>query len=491
MAKEIIIDPVTRIEGHSKITIQLDDAGEVQDARFHVTQFRGFEKFCEGRPFAEMPSITARICGICPVSHLMASAKACDALLAVQIPPTAAKLRRIMNLAQLVQSHALSFFHLSSPDLLFGMDADPAKRNILGVIEARPQLARDGIALRKFGQEIIAMLGGKRIHPAWAVPGGVSEPLSEEKRDRILGMLPEAVTMIERTLAWYKGILGQFQGEIRIFGNFASMFMGLVAPENEQRVPHSRGAGASENERELEHYDGVLRMVDAEGNIVLDDVDPTKYQDYLAESVEPFSYLKSPYFKPAGYPDGIYRVGPLARLNIVDRCGTPKADAELTVFRALGRGVILSSFHQHYARLVEILYGIERIEQILHESDILDKHVRAFAEPNRFEGIGVAEAPRGTLFHHYTVDENGLITSVNLIIATGHNNLAMNRSVKQVAQHYVKGSQLQEGMLNRVEAVIRCFDPCLSCSTHAIGCMPLHIQLLGPANELLDEMKRN
>jgi NAD-reducing hydrogenase large subunit len=478
MTKEIIIDPVTRIEGHSKITIHLDDAGDVQDAHFHVTQFRGFEKFCEGRPFAEMPAITARICGICPVSHLMASAKACDALLAVQIPPTAAKLRRIMNLAQLVQSHALSFFYLSSPDLLFGMEGDPAKRNIFGVIETHPQLAKDGIALRKFGQEIIAMLGGKRIHPTWAVPGGVSEPLSEEKRDRIMGMLPEAVTMIERTLAWYKGVLARFQDEIPVFGNFPSLFMGLVTSENGR-------------ERSLEHYDGVLRMVGADGHVVLDGVDPTQYQDYLAEAVEPFSYLKSPYFKPAGYPDGIYRVGPLARLNIIDHCGTPQADAELSLFRALGRGVILSSFHQHYARLVEILYGIERIEQLLGEPDILDKHVRAFAEPNRFEGIGVAEAPRGTLFHHYTIDENGLIKSVNLIIATGQNNLAMNRSVKQVAQHYVKGSHLQEGMLNRVEAVIRCFDPCLSCSTHAIGQMPLHIQLLGPANEVLDEIKRN
>jgi len=232
-------------------------------------------------------------------------------------------------------------------------------------------------------------------------------------------------------------------------------------------------------------------LMDASGNIVLDGVDPTNYQDYLAEAVEPFSYLKSPYFKPAGYPEGIYRVGPLARLNIIDRCGTPKADAELAEFRALQEGMILSSFHQHYARLVEILYGIERIEQILQEPDILDKHVRAFAKANRSEGIGVAEAPRGTLFHHYTIDENGLIQSVNLIIATGNNNLAMNRSVKQVAQHYVKGVQLQEGMLNRVEAVIRCYDPCLSCSTHAIGRMPLHVQLLGPGNEVLDEVKRN
>jgi NAD-reducing hydrogenase large subunit len=489
MGKQIVIDPVTRIEGHSKITIQLDDTGEVQDARFHVTQFRGFEKFCEGRPLAEMPSITARICGICPVSHLLASAKACDALLAVEIPPTAAKLRRIMNLAQLIQSHALSFFYLSSPDLLFGMDGDPAKRNILGVVEAHPELAKDGIALRKFGQEIIAMLGGKRIHPAWAVPGGVSEPLSEEKRDQILKMLPEAVTLIERTLAWFKGILELFQDEIPVFGNFPSMFMGLVTLGNELKP----GGIENGNSRAtvLEHYDGVLRIVDASGKIVLDGVDPTNYQDYLAEAVEPFSYLKSPYFRPAGYPEGIYRVGPLARLNIIDRCGTPKADMEWAAFRALNNGMILSSFHQHYARLVEILYGIERIEQILEEPDILDKHVRAFAEPNRSEGVGVAEAPRGTLFHHYGIDKHGLIQSVNLIIATGHNNLAMNRSVKQVAQHYVKGSHLQEGMLNRVEAVIRCFDPCLSCSTHAIGRMPLHIQLLGPSNEVLDEIKRN
>ena len=482
MNREIIIDPVTRIEGHSKITIQLDDAGEVRDAHFHVTQFRGFEKICDGRPFAEMPAITARICGICPVSHLLASAKACDALLAVEIPPTAAKLRRIMNLAQVVQSHALSFFHLSSPDLLFGMDGDPAKRNIFGVIQEHPQLAKDGIALRKFGQEIIAMLGGKRIHPAWAVPGGVSEPLSEEKRDRILDMLPEAMALIERTLSWYKRILKQFQDEIHVFGNFPSMFMGLIATEG-----HNGEQGAAV----LEHYDGGLRMVDAEGRIVLDGVDPTNYQEYLAEAVEPFSYLKSPYFKPAGYPQGIYRVGPLARLNIVDRCGTPKADAERIEFRALQDGVVLSSFHQHYARLVEILYAIEKIEQILSESDILNTHVRAFAQPNRSQGIGVAEAPRGTLFHHYKIDENGLIKSVNLIIATGHNNLAMNQSVKQVAQNYIKGPHLQEGMLNRVEAVIRCFDPCLSCSTHAIGRMPLHVQLLGPGNEVLDEAKRN
>ena len=480
MPREILIDPVTRIEGHSKITIQLDDQGTVQDAHFHVTQFRGFEKFCEGRPFTEMPSLTARTCGICPVSHLMASAKACDALLAVEIPPTAAQLRRLMNLAQIVQSHALSFFHLSSPDLLFGMDGDPAKRNIFGVVEANPSLAKDGIALRKFGQEIIALLGGKRIHPTWTVPGGVSEPLSEQKREKMLELIPEAYVLIGRTLSWYKSVLDRYRDEIRFFGNFPSMFMGLVTPRLE-----------SHHDALLEYYDGKLRFVDASGAIVLDQIDPTRYPDYIGEAVEAYSYLKSPYFRPEGYPNGIYRVGPLARLNIVDRCGTPKADQEWIEFRALQRGVILSSFHQHYARLVEILFGIERIEQILNDPNILDQHVRAFAQPNKFEGIGVAEAPRGTLIHHYKIDENGLITWVNMIIATGHNSLAMNRSVRQVAEHYVKGTRLEEGMLNRVEAVIRCYDPCLSCSTHAIGRMPLHIQLLGPSGEILDEVKRN
>lgn len=478
MGKQILIDPVTRIEGHSKITIQLDDDGAVQDARFHVTQFRGFEKFCEGRPFSEMPSLTARTCGICPVSHLMASAKACDALLAVEIPSTAVKLRTIMNLAQIVQSHALSFYHLSSPDLLFGMDGDPAKRNILGVVESHPTLATDGVMLRKFGQEIIAILGGKRIHPAWVVPGGVSEPLSAAARDEILAKIPAAIAICERTLSWFKGVLEQFRDEIRTFGNFPSMFMALVAP-----TPDGKGAV-------LEHYDGKLRFIDAFGKIVEDHIDPARYADYIEEAVEPDSFLKSPYFKALGYPDGIYRVGPLARLNSIDCCGTPKADQEWTEFRALRRGTILSSFHQHYARLVEMLYGAERIEQLLNEPDILSKDVRAFAKPNKREGVGVSEAPRGTLMHHYKIDDNGLITWVNMIIATGHNNLAMNRSVKQVAQHYVKDSQLREGMLNRVEAVIRTYDPCLSCSTHALGQMPLHIRLLGPGGDVLDEIKR-
>ncbi len=473
MARQITIDPVTRIEGHAKITIQLDDAGVVRDAKFHITQFRGFEKLCEGRPFHEMPSLMARICGICPVSHLVASAKACDTILAVHIPRTAASLRRIINLAQLIQSHALSFFYLSAPDLLLGMDADPAGRNIFGLMQSHPEIARDGIRLRQFGQQVIELLGGKRIHPAWVVPGGVSEPLSAEKRATILGMIPDALAIVERALPMFKRVFEQFPDEVRTFANFPSLFMGLV---------DERGG--------IEHYDGHLRIVDADGIAIEQALQPDAYQEYIGETVEPWSYLKSAYYLPRGYPDGLYRVGPLARLNVATSIETPKARREWVEFRQIEPGAVLSSFHYHYARLIEMLYALERIGQILDEPDILSTRVRAHAEPNNLEGIGVAEAPRGTLLHHYKIDENGLIVWANLIIATGHNNLAMNRGVLQVARHFVDGEQLQEGMLNRVEAVIRAYDPCLSCSTHALGKMPLRVQLLAPDGAVLDELSR-
>ncbi len=473
MAQQLVIDPVSRIEGHAKITVQLNDQGLVEDARFHVTQVRGFEKFVEGRPFYEMPSLMARICGICPVSHLIASAKACDVLLSVRVPDTAVKLRKIMNLAQIVQSHALSFFYLSSPDFLLGMDSDPANRNVFGVIQAHPELARDGIRLRQIGQSIIEMLGGKRIHPAWVVPGGVSEPLSADDRATMLQMLPEAQTIILKTLGWFKRALDNYREEIATFANFPTMFMGLVGPNGE-----------------LEHYGGRVRIVDAMGKIVADNLEPAQYADYIEETIEPWTYLKFTYYKPLGYQKGVYRVGPLARLNVAECAGTPLADQELAEFRAQERNAQLSSFHYHYARLIEIVYAVERMQQLLNEPDILSTRVRAHAEPNNLEGVGISEAPRGTLIHHYKIDENGLITWANLIIATGHNNLAMNHGVLQVARRFVDGNHLSEGMLNRLEAVIRCFDPCLSCSTHAIGQMPLHVQLVGPDGALLDELKR-
>ena len=471
--RSITLDPISRIEGHAKITLHLNEEGRVENAMFHVTQFRGFERFCEGRPFSELPSLMARICGICPVSHLIASAKACDELLGVGIPETAANLRRILNLAQLVQSHALSFFHLSSPDFLLGMDADPATRNIFGMAASRPQLARDGVRLRQFGQQIIEWMAGKRIHPAWVVAGGVVSPLAAEARDQILAAVPEAMAIALRTLEWFKASLPGFSEEIRTFGNFPTLFMGLV-----------------DSEGGLEHYDGVLRVTDASGRVLHDGFDPRKYADYIGEAVEKFSYLKSPYYKPAGYPDGIYRVGPLARLNVVDQCGTPRAAQEWAEFKALSRGSVLSSFYYHYARLIEIVHAIEAIERLLGHPGILDKRVRAAAAPNNTEGIGVSEAPRGTIIHHYRIDEHGLCRGANLIIATGHNNLAMNRSVLQAAKHFVDGNHLREGMLNRVEAVIRAYDPCLSCSTHASGRLALRIQLLDAGGAVVDELRR-
>jgi NAD-reducing hydrogenase large subunit len=474
MSRTITIEGVTRIEGHARITIDLNDRGKVRDAQFHVTQFRGFEKFVEGRPLTEMPSVMARICGICPVSHLMASAKACDELLAVEIPPAAVKLRKAMNLAQLVQSHALSFFHLSSPDLLLGFDGDPVGRNIFGLIKSHPEFAKDGIMLRKFGQETIALLGGKKIHPAWVVPGGVSDPLTADRRDLILAGIPAALEIARRAADWLASVVGNFQEEASAFANFPTMFAGLVNADGN-----------------LEHYDGAMRFVDDTAHVVAEISDPRKYTHYIGEATENFTFLKFPYYKPAGYPHGIYRVGPLARIIIAERCGTPLADSELGRFReTLGRAPS-SSFHYHWARLIEILYGLEALSSLMRDPDILSPRVRARARPNRNEGVGISEAPRGTLIHHYKIDDHGQMRWANLIIATGHNNLAMNRGVKQVAERFIRGEKIEEGMLNRVEAVIRCFDPCLSCSTHALGQMPLHIILRGPNGEVLHERIRS
>lgn len=473
MSQTITIDPVTRLEGHGKITIQLDEQGQVADAHFHVTQVRGFERFAEGRPFYEMPSLMARICGICPVSHLIASAKSCEAIMSVRIPHTAAQLRRMLNLAQMVQSHALSFFHLSSPDLLLGLDSNPAQRHIFGVAAAKPELGRAGIALRRFGQHIIELLGNKRIHPGWVVPGGVTEPLAPAKRDEILGMIPEAYANIQLALDAYKTIADSFRAEIEVFANFPSLFLSLI------------------NEDEsIQFTDGALRLIDARGNIIEDGITATRFTEVIGEAVEPYSYTKFAYYKPLGYPDGSYRVGPLARLNIVKSMGMPRAEKELAEFKQLADSPVQSSFYYHHARLVEILYGIERIEQILTDPLILDRHVRATAGVNRLEGAGIAEAPRGTLMHNYKVDENGLITWVNLIIATGQNNNAMNRGVLQAARHYIKDGKFTEGILNRVEAVVRTFDPCLSCSSHALGQMPLHISLISANGEVLDTVTR-
>jgi len=479
MSRTVLIDPVTRIEGHAKITLHLDDAGRLCDTRFHVVEYRGFEKFCEGRPFSEMAGITARICGICPVSHLLCAAKTGDKLLAVQVPPAARKLRRLLNLAQLTQSHALAFFHLSSPDFLLGWESDPARRNVFGLMAADPELARSGIRLRQFGQQIIELLGGRKIHAAWAVPGGVRTPLAGDARDWILSRLPEARQTAEAALKLFKGLLdGPLQREQAVFGHFPSLFMALVTPDGL-----------------WEHIEGKIRFRGPDGALVADGLLEDDYASFLGEAVEPWSYLKFPYYKPLGYPNGIYRVGPLARLNVCDSIGTPWADQELAEFRQRAGRVALSSFGYHHARLVEIVACLEAIEQLVADPELATGRVRARASLNAQEAVGVSEAPRGTLFHHYRVDGQGLITRVNLIIATGQNNLAMNRTVHQIAQEFLPDpvpadAQIPEAILNRIEAGIRCFDPCLSCSTHAAGQMPLQVQLLAADGQVLAERSR-
>jgi len=478
MAQTITIAPVTRIEGHAKITIQLNDAGEVVDARFHVTEFRGFEKFCLGRSYREMPSITERICGICPVSHALASAKAGDALKGVKIPPAAEKLRRLMHAAQFVQSHALSFFLLSGPDLLLGMESDPAKRNLIGLIESQPALAREGIRLRQFGQEVIRLLGDRAVHPAWAVAGGVREPFTKDKRDRIAAALPEALVTAQKALALGYDALQRLSEEAVCYGNFPSLFLGLVSPDGG-----------------LEQYDGKLRLIDADGRNLEGDVDPSRYAEFISEAEQNWNYLKFPYYKPRGFDGdaGMYRVGPLARLNVAGYAGTPLAEQELKRFRQFreGGGPVLGSFYYHQARLLELLFCLERIGEILEDPELLDSHVRSHARTNNRIGIGVVEAPRGVLFHEYHVDEQGLLSCVNLIIATGQNNLAMNRTVLQIAQKYLVGGRLDEGLLNRVEHGIRCYDPCLSCSTHAVGRMPMQLELVGPEGRLIQSLSRS
>lgn len=472
MSKTLTIKHVTRIEGHARITIHLDDEGKVSSAQFHVTQFRGFEKFVQGRPYYEMPAITARICGICPVSHLLASVKACEAIMAVQPPPAAVKLRELLHCGQIVQSHALSFFHLSSPDLLLGMDADPAARNVFGLLEKFSESARTGIALRKFGQQVIERVAGERIHPSRIVPGGLSEPLASESRDAILEELPVARALARHTLQFFKERIESFTEQIEAFDSAPSLYAALT--------------DAAGN---LQLYSGIVRFCDAEGRLLASLEDPAGYCDLIGEAVLAHSYLKAPYYKPLGFPDGMYRVGPLARLNVAERFGTPEADSELQQLRGRFGRVPQSAFLYHYARLIEVVHALERIQALLEDPGILSSRVRAFAGVNAPRGVGVIEAPRGLLIHDYEVDAGGAVRRVNLIVATGHNNLAIGEGICQVARRYVDGNRLSEGMLNRVSALVRAYDPCLSCSTHASGLAPIEIQLLDAQGRLLDNVK--
>lgn len=475
MAQKITIEPVTRIEGHAKVTIHLDDNGQVADAKMHVIEFRGFEKFSEGRHFSEMPTLTERICGICPVSHHLASAKALDDIVGVQIPRPARLLRELMHMGQMVQSHALSFFHLSSPDMLLGFDSDPMTRNVFGLIAAAPDAAKKGIFLRKYGQMAIAAVGGRKIHPDCCVAGGQSRTMDAKDREWLLQNLGAAYEAAALGLSLLKGWIDRNPEMVRTFANFDSNYSGLVTDKGH-----------------LEEYDGFIRMIGPNGESLEEMVDPHDYLSIIGEATEDWSYLKFPFYRPQGYPEGSYRVGPLARMNIIDGIDTPKAHAEWKLLRAVGGNKpVTGSMYYHYARLIEITFGLERIEEILNDPEVLSDDIYTPSNVIRPQGVGVAEAPRGTLFHHYWVDEVGRIEKVNLIVATGQNNNAMNRGVFEVAKQYVKGEKIQEGMLNRVEAAIRCYDPCLSCSTHAVGKMPMVINLLSPQGDVLHQVARS
>jgi len=475
MTRKIVIEPVTRVEGHGKVTILLNDSGNVDRARFHVTQVRGFEKFCEGRLFWEMPTITARICGICPVSHHLASAKAGDAILGIKLTPTAEKLRRLIHMAQLVQSHALHFFHLASPDLLFGMDADPVKRNIMGVIAEMPEVAKKGVEIRAFGQKIIEMMGDKRVHPNAAIPGGMNKALHPDKRDAILSQIDDIIADCRFALDLFKDYCAKNTEMVETFADFTSAYLGLI-----------------DDDGNVEYYDGKLRLKDSKGITLEDGVAPENYLAIIEEKVEDWSYLKFPYYKKLGYPSGMYRVGPLGRLNVANGCSTPLANKEFKGFKELGNnGVIQGLLYYHYARLIEMLNCAEEIKSLVEDKLICSKDI--WFSANRVvneEAVGVIEAPRGTLFHHYWVDKSGKMRKVNLIVATGHNNLAMNRAVYEVAREFIKDGKVTEGILNRVEVAIRCYDPCLSCSTHALGHMPLEITICEPDGSVRQVLRR-
>jgi len=472
-AQKITIEPVTRIEGHAKVTIHLKEDGSVEHAYFHVNEFRGFEKFCEGRLVQEMPQITPRICGICPVSHHLAAAKAGDAVLGCPPPKPAALLRELMHMGQVIQSHGMHFFELAGPDLILGFDHDPATRNVVGLVQADPELTLKAVRLRKFGQSIISALGERSVHPTFAVPGGVSHAFTIDARDSLLAQLDEQIATIQTGLQiatrWVEANLET----IREFAVFPTGYMSLVTPQNS-----------------LELYDGKIRLVGRDGQ-QLEKFDPQSYLDYIAEHVEPWSYLKFPYYKKLGYPEGVYRVGPLGRLNAVNQIDTPLANAEFQRFKALNHGLpVENTLHYHYARLIETLFAAERTRALLEDPDILSTDIRNTHQEPREQGVGVIEAPRGTLIHHYWVNSYGQISKANLIVATGHNNYAMSKAVDDVAKTYVHGPEISEGMLNRVEHAIRAHDPCLSCSTHAVGSMPMEVSVYDPQGNLLRVIKR-
>jgi NAD-reducing hydrogenase large subunit len=472
--KRVAIEPVSRVEGHGKVTILLDENDQVHQVRLHIVEFRGFEKFIQGRPYWEVPVMVQRLCGICPVSHHLAASKALDMIVGAKLTPTAEKLRRLMHAGQMLQSHALHFFHLSSPDLMFGFGSDAAQRNVVGIISAFPEVAKKGVLLRKYGQEVIRHTAGKRVHGTGSVPGGVNKSLSVDERDQLLKDIYQMVAWSREAVQIIRGLFEKNLEEFNAFGRFPASSMSLV-----------RADGA------MDLYHGGLRARDAAGKIIFDHHNYEHYWEVISEDVKPWSYMKFPFMKALGPDDGWYRVGPLARVSNCDFIPTPLADKAREEFLAFDAGRAAgATLGYHWARMIEMLHAAETIKDLLHDEDILGTDLLAKGERAQ-RGVGVIEAPRGTLIHHYRVNEDDQIIRANLIVSTTHNNQPMNEAIRQVAKQYLNGKKLTEGLLNHIEVAIRCFDPCLSCATHALGQMPLEVELIDAEGGCVDRLVKN
>ncbi|MFO1406089.1 MAG: Ni/Fe hydrogenase subunit alpha [Steroidobacteraceae bacterium] len=473
--RRVVIEPLSRVEGHGKVTLLMGEDGRVRQARLHIVEFRGFEKFIQGRPYWEVPVMVQRLCGICPVSHHLAASKALDQVVgAKELTPTAVKVRRLMHYGQVLQSHALHFFHLASPDLLFGFDSEPVRRNIVGVAAAHPEIAMQGVRLRRYGQEVIRHTAGKRIHGTGSVPGGVNRSLGAAERDELLRDIYPVIAWSRDAVHLVRRMFDASLEEYTSFGTFAANTLSLV-----------RADGA------MDLYDGGLRACDADGRSIFDHADPDRYWERITEDVKSWSYMKFPYLRELGPDDGWYRVGPLTRVTRCDFIPTPLADRERREFLAWEEGrAARATLGFHWARMIEMLHAAECIKDLLHDDDLLGTDLVVTGE-RQPRGVGVIEAPRGTLIHHYRVDEHDQVVRANLIVSTTHNNQAMNTAVREVARRYLDGQRITEGLLNHIEVAVRAFDPCLSCATHAIGKMPLAVELVDAAGVVVDRRVRD
>ena len=474
--RRIAIEPVTRVEGHGKVTILLDENNRIHQVRLHIVEFRGFEAFIEGRPYWEAPVTVQRLCGICPVSHHLAAAKAMDIIAGYgALTPTAEKLRRLLHYGQMVQSHALHFFHLSSPDLLFGFDSEVARRNIVGVAAAFPELARQGVLTRKFGQEVIKHIVGKRIHGTGCIPGGMNKALAVADRDSLRRDVDAIVNWSAEAIGLVKSLHATHPDFYSVFGESRANMMGLVDD-----------SGA------LDFYHGGLRARDADGGAIFDHVDYSTYPRWLVEEIKPWSYMKFPHIEKLGAENGWYRVGPLARIQIADRLRSPLAEAERREFMGRNGGApVHGALFYHWARMIEMLHAAELARELLDDPDIAGHDLMADLGPRQEEGVGVIEAPRGTLVHHYRVGADDMISYCNLIVSTTNNNQAMNEAIRAVAERYLSGREITEGLLNHIEVAIRAYDPCLSCATHALGQMPLLVELRDAEGALVSSLRKN